>query len=134
MPVAFSPDGRLLAFAYSDVVQLYEVTTWREVRTFNLPGKEFSPQSLAFSPDGKYLATGHLDTTILLWDMTGLNDRVPRPVALTPAELDALWADLAGDDARKAYRAIYTLAADGPRSVPFLRERLRTVAIPADAD
>jgi hypothetical protein len=49
---------------------------------------------------------------------------------LTTAELDALWTDLAGKDAAKAYRAIWALVAAPEQSVPFLGGRLRKDTAP----
>jgi HEAT repeat protein len=40
-------------------------------------------------------------------------------------ELEALWAELAGADGVRAYRAILRLGSAGPRSVAFLKERLK---------
>ncbi len=40
-------------------------------------------------------------------------------------ELDALWQELAGKDAAKAYRAIWRLVNAAEQSVPFLAGRLR---------
>jgi hypothetical protein len=51
---------------------------------------------------------------------------------LTPEQFDALWADLRGDDARKAYRAEWALALTPQLAVPFLRSRLPPV-VPPDA-
>jgi hypothetical protein len=47
---------------------------------------------------------------------------------LSSRELESLWADLAGDDARRAYGAICDLAASPRQAVPFLRERWRPAA------
>jgi sugar lactone lactonase YvrE len=47
-------------------------------------------------------------------------------------KLEALWADLGGDDARRAYRAVVALAGRPDEAVPFLREQLRPFAA-ADA-
>jgi hypothetical protein len=49
---------------------------------------------------------------------------------LSAKELESLWADLAGKDAAKAYRAIWALAGTPRDSVPFLKERLKPVAGP----
>ncbi len=49
---------------------------------------------------------------------------------LTPERLKALWEDLAGKDAAKAYRAIWAMVDDPGQSVPFLKERLRAVPTP----
>ena len=39
-------------------------------------------------------------------------------------DLELLWADLAGEDARTAHAAVWTLAAT-PEAVPFLKDRLQ---------
>jgi HEAT repeat protein len=41
------------------------------------------------------------------------------------AKLEPLWEDLAGRDAARAYRAVWSLTAAGDRAVVFLKERLR---------
>ena len=54
--MAFSPDGRFLAAAgESQLIRLWDVTTWKEVRT--LKGHPSDVRNLAFSPDGKTLAS-----------------------------------------------------------------------------
>src|SRR5262249_40035526 len=51
---------------------------------------------------------------------------------LPAKDLDKLWDDLAGADARRAYRAVWGLALAPGQAVPLLRGRLRP-APPADA-
>lgn len=64
--VAYSPDGKTLASASSDVsLRLWDVATGKSTAT--LQGPTYSFQSVAFSPDGKTLATGGYD--IKVWDM-----------------------------------------------------------------
>jgi hypothetical protein len=48
------------------------------------------------------------------------------PASLTAKEFEGLWDDLAGDDAAKAYRAIWRIA-DGPGGVGLLGKKLRPV-------
>ena len=60
--VAFSPDGRTLAFA-SDAVTLWDIATGANIATFNS-----SAASVAFSLDGGILVSGGVDG-LKLWDV-----------------------------------------------------------------
>jgi WD40 repeat protein len=128
---AFSPDGRTLAFSGKDgTIQLVETASGKERGRFLGHGGHI--WTLSFAPDGRRLASGSRDTTILVWDITGrLQEGRLRPAQLSDKELEKLWADLASDDARRAGRAIWTLAA--APAVPYLGERLRTAAVNAKA-
>ncbi len=74
--VELSPDGSLLATADWEVgrgagtatVRIWEVPTWRRVRTITpLEGVQLS--ALAFSPDGSELAIGGTDGTAGVWSL-----------------------------------------------------------------
>jgi WD40 repeat protein len=66
--VAFSPDGRLVAFASADkTVRLWGVEENRDVR--RCIGHTASVWSVAFSPDGTRLLSGSKDATLRLWDV-----------------------------------------------------------------
>jgi WD40 repeat protein len=78
-PLAFSPDGRLLAAAgrvlatgaeenptYEYTVELWDVARGTVVRTV---GGQASAYSVAFSPDGKTVAVGDGSGMVFLWDV-----------------------------------------------------------------
>jgi WD40 repeat protein len=126
---AFSPDGRTLALAQTrrgsdrSQVALLELSTGQKrwERSFDV----WPITTLAFSPDGRVLATGHGDSTILLWDVTG-RELARRNSArkLTARERSALWAELHGD-AEPSYRATRALAGAPGEAVALFRTHVR---------
>jgi WD40 repeat protein len=128
--IAFSPDGRTIAWGSTDrTVRMGDVATGggRVLRTFE--GHQGWVTALAFSPDGRRLVSGSRDTTALIWDADW---QTLATGELTARQLEQLWADLAGEDAVRAYEAVWTLAAAHGQAVPLLRERLRP-AKPVDS-
>jgi WD40 repeat protein len=126
--LAHSPDGKLLALgSQAGAIHLRELATGKEVR--RLEGHHGGVSCLTFSPDGRRLASGGHDTTILTWDVADLNVKPPA-ANLPPKELEALWADLAGADSARAYRAMQALAAAPGQAVPFLGRQLRAAPTP----
>src|SRR5262249_49917244 len=116
--------------SFARTIHVWESVTRQEVARFE--GHTSYINALAFSPDGRLLASGARDGSALLWDLTGRvkDGRLTAP-ALTPAELDSLWTDLAAD-AAKAHAALWKLVAAPEQALPFLRERL-PVAVGPDA-
>jgi RNA polymerase sigma factor (sigma-70 family) len=124
--LAFSPDGRLLASRSGNRVQVWDVAAAKEIKQF--AGHQGPISTLAFAATGKMLASGSSDTTILLWDVSGLTASQPAKTELTAREVEELWASLAGDDAAKASASIQALAAVPANAVPFLEKNLKPVA------
>jgi len=73
--LAFSPDGRTLAAAWTadDTVAIWNVATGQLRQTpsvpLSRPSGSYNTGILAFSPDGSTLATGAVDGTVRLWDV-----------------------------------------------------------------
>ena len=74
--LAFSPDGRILAFAGASEIRLWDLAA-QEVR--KIPTPHLGPiTSLAFSPDQKSLASGGDDGVVRLWEPR-TDDALPAP-------------------------------------------------------
>jgi serine/threonine protein kinase/WD40 repeat protein len=76
--IAFSPDGKLLAWGSKDgVARIWDIARERVVHTCrgsHLPstigaGFDNTVEGLAFSPDGKWLATGDWQGAVCVWDV-----------------------------------------------------------------
>ncbi len=127
--IAFSPDGKLVASGSGEPwwrdhsAHVWEAATGRLIRRFE--GHHGSVGSVAFAPDGLSVASGSGDSTILLWEITGLRGEGRwQAKALKQSQLDACWRALADESAAKAYAAVWALAAAPEQAVPFLRKQL----------
>jgi WD40 repeat protein len=122
--IAYSPDGRLLAWVdQSETILLCDAWTGKEVGTFT--GHRGAVTSLSFAPDGKTLVSGGLDSTVVVWDVSGLLPPA-RPAAekLSREELARCWDDLAGTDAVRAYQVMAKLSRHPNQAEGLLKERL----------
>jgi RNA polymerase sigma factor (sigma-70 family) len=128
-----SPDGRLLATADAAALRLWDAATGKLLFRRPWPASVADRQgvvpcaSLALLPGGR-AATGMADGTVLVWDLQPQTWPAAAAKDLGRGELDRLWADLAGGDARAAHRAIHALAAAPAQAVPMLKDRLRPAA------
>jgi len=119
--IAFSPDGRLLAYADTKRISLCDMAARRELHRFE--GHRGPISSLAFTPDGKALVSGSEDGTALIWDledvMPPFKDSHPKPT----------WEDLQSGDRLRAYGAFCRLHASPDLALTLLRKHLK----PAEA-
>ncbi|HMC88026.1 MAG TPA: WD40 repeat domain-containing protein, partial [Gemmataceae bacterium] len=113
---------------------LWEMATGKERGRF--AGHRADVNSVAFAPDGRTLVSGSGDTTALVWDVTGLQNQEGesqgRIVNPSPAQQDGDWRDLAGEDAARAFKAIWALTATPRETLALIQERLRPVS-PVDS-
>src|SRR5207244_4155038 len=71
-PVAFSPDGRLLAGETAGRFRLIDLETGRELVQLEDP-EQARPAFLTFSPDGsRLLVSSNLGQAVHIWDLRAL--------------------------------------------------------------
>ena len=127
--VAYSSDGRVLVSRGADrSARVWDAETGKELGQFK--GHDGRVETVAVSTDGKTIATGSADTTVLLWDATTVTKGVTPPTAaeLADGAAEAVWTDLAGDDAAKAAQGVRRLAAAPKQAAALLAERLKPTA------
>jgi WD40 repeat protein len=136
LALAFSPDGRTFASGSGEFfnsedssVRLWDLASGNQRR--RLVGHQGGVTSVCYTPDSQRLFSSSRDTTLLVWDVR----EAPARVAGTPlsvAEIASHWDSLGGQDAQKAYRAIWALSRTPRQFLSFLQGQLEPVA-PADA-
>lgn len=130
--LSFSPDGRTLAASFSGQkeITLWEVHTGKERRRFT--GHRGPVSFVAYAPDGKAVASGGWDTSVLVWNPTGLTS--PERLSAQPddKELEQLWTRLGDEDAAKGFLALRQLASIPKQAVPYLQKKLQPVTAEAE--
>jgi WD40 repeat protein len=127
--VGFSTDARMLISTthWPGTIHLWETATGRE--RLRLQGHMAGDVRLCFRPDGRALVSGGADTQVFLWDVTGrAPDGVWRGTQHSPERLRQLWEEVAGDDAARAYRAMWSLVAAPAQATALIQEHLHPVA------
>jgi WD40 repeat protein len=126
--VAFAPDGRTIAGAtYYNGDPAATIILWERVTgsiRHKYAGHWGKVHALAYSPDGLALASAGVDTTILVWDLTG---KLPFGKGPIPerADLNKLWRELLVVQGREAFPAMGRLIADPATTLAFLKANLR---------
>jgi len=130
--LANSSDVRWLARADRDnQIHLYDGRSGERVHSF--VGHDGPITSITFAPDHKTLVSACEDSTVLVWDLKGVIDRMPVPKVPDAESLEQAWKEMAGPDAALAYRALGRLVDGGDATVSFFSKRLRA-ARPVDGE
>jgi WD40 repeat protein len=119
---AFSPEGWLFAAPGPGGIVIFETASGQP--RLRLGGHVQEITALAFTPDGRTLVSTSRDSTLLLWDVTGL-----RTGKKLPGSSEEFWALLADANAEKAGRAIWAMVDAPAESLALLRKRLRPIAV-----
>jgi hypothetical protein len=96
---------------------------WRSKELRRIKGFGAEVTSLAFSPDGNRLVSGLTDSTLLVWDVGGIQ-RAGKPSGLETHDPIQAWADL-GADVPRAFAARAALVESPGNAVTLLKERLK---------
>ncbi len=110
-----------------------ETATGRVRRRFAVPpvGPSWRIRLDGVAPDSKTFLSRGLGLSAVVWDLAGLEE-ARRQGPPGPEDLEALWQELAGEDAAKAYRALARLVQGKQMAQDFLAKKLRP-AQPVDA-
>jgi WD40 repeat protein len=125
VPATFSPDGRVFAVQGFGGIVLYETASGQP--RSRLRGHLQDVTALAFTPNGKTLVSASQDSTVLVWDVTGL-----RTGGKLSGSAEDLWAALADADPERAGRAVWSMADRPAESLAVLRKHVK--AVPAGKD
>jgi WD40 repeat protein len=119
-PAAFSPDGRTFATGGPGGIILFETASGKP--RLRLTGHLQGHTGFAFTPDGKTLVSASADSTVLIWDVTGL-----RTTGKLPGSAEDLWALLADANPELAGQAVWSMVAAPAESLGVLRKHLKPV-------
>ncbi len=137
--LALAPDNRTLVIADSESLRVWDLATHKEIYRSTVgdnvevsSGIPTHETALTLSPDGRRVLTSQSDGTLLIWDLT-LASRPSKLLANDADEktIEALWVDLAKEDAASAYAAIWKLTDVPDPAIAFLRGCLKP-AVDAD--
>jgi WD40 repeat protein len=102
--LSYFPDGKAIVYRGGTLkgikggVRICDAESGAPLASLDIDNSEFS--SVAVSPDGRTLAAGNDKAVVFLWDVCKLilkNEKIP--AEFKPADLDALWQIMGGNDA-----------------------------------
>jgi WD40 repeat protein len=136
--LALTPDNRSLVTTDERFLRVHDLATGKERRRWRLPvamadswGRTFV-QALHLSPDGRRAFTALADGSGLIWELSSALQSAPAGKVPGKKELAAWWTDLASEDARRAYAALWQLAqAPHDAVVSFVARQLQPPPVDA---
>ncbi len=130
--LALAPGSRLLVTADERRLRVWDLATGKERIGWDLPGSAAAPsrqsvQELNLFAGGRRAITFLGDGTALVWDLTAASKGSRTDSEMSDAKTLAVWwADLASDDARRAYAALWRFAdLPAETALAFFRKHLR---------
>jgi WD40 repeat protein len=136
--VSILPDNRTVLATDRGSVYAWDLATGNELGYWQVPELAFGmPHGDSLRPmpsaDSRRALTVLPNTTCLIWDLAELLKPKERLAGAPDSkQLALLWENLAGEDAKKAYIAIWKMAENQTASIAFLREHLHP-AQPVDS-
>jgi len=127
--ITYSPDGRTLLVSGTDnLVHLFSASSGKEMS--HVQGHDGGVVALALAADNRTLISGGVDTTALVYDLSTMTRAEKlQPVDMDADRVEALWKDLASEDAKKAYQAIQALA-NAKQATQSLQQRIKPIEAP----
>ena len=128
---AIPTNGRVLIASRGgeepNAVRIQEMKSGKVIYRLPKVGPEVC--SLTLSADERWLAIGGTDGSIVIWDFAVEWKKALGQLANVsePKELEKRWAELAGNDALAAYRAMEAMTAAKWEAVPFLKKKVESV-------
>jgi len=130
--IAFGMGGKAV---FASTEDRPEILGWETATGKELPALKDHIQTvtaMAFAGSGPVLASTCQDGTILIRDVTATKPderEFPTLTADEVKQLEAIWAELALEDAPKAFQAIQKLAAMPKPTVVFLEKRVQPIPV-----
>jgi WD40 repeat protein len=90
--LAFSPDGKILAGAFTTQVILWDMASGEKIATLSrgplgdVVGYNLGVGRIGFSPDGKYLATANMDGMPTVWEIRTSNKVLSLETGMLPSK------------------------------------------------
>jgi WD40 repeat protein len=100
----FSHDGRTLAMAIGNNAGVWDTSTGKQLKSFEVPNRyaRFMPQagvsSISFNPDNSVIATSGFDTQIIFWDANTL-----RPLKTMKGQANPAYEPTFSNDGSKLF-------------------------------